>query len=177
MVLLRGDEVGLRGQVDPVVDQDVGLQLTHLLGELDRVPVVAALAADALQGEVEPHDVDLAVVGQQFAGLAVEVFAVLGDVAGAVGLLEGVEQSGAVGEVADEVPDRRQDAARLFGGGMALDVVEQGFDELGMDPVDGEVRVMPVDDGVVEANLQPFFAEGFDPRPDEVAAAGVLVAL
>ena len=82
-----------------------------------------------------------------------KVLAVLGDVAGAVGLLEGVEESGAVGEVADEVADGREDAAGLFEGRAALDVLEQGLDELGVDPVDGEVRVMPVDDGVVEADL------------------------
>jgi len=40
-----------------------------------------------------------------------------------------------------------------------------------MDSVDGEMRVMPVDHGMIEADFESFGAEGFDQGLDQVAAS------
>jgi hypothetical protein len=84
-------------------------------------------------GEVEPHHVDRAVVGEQLAYLTVEVIPVDGD-----------------------VPPLRRRLERL--------VVA-----LGVDGVDGVLRVMPVDHGVVEPDLQPLSTKRLDPFPEQVA--------
>ena len=46
-----------------------------------------------------------------------------------------------------------------------------------MDLVDGEVRMMPVDEGVVKAHPQPFGPEGVHIFPDKIPAGGGVGAL
>ena len=75
-------------QVQTVVDDDPRLEFAHHLEQADRVPVVASLAMPAAgEREVEPDDVDLAVVGQQFANLVLHVLPVDRHVAPRVELL------------------------------------------------------------------------------------------
>ena len=64
--------------VETIVDEDVRLQRPDHLDQFRRPP---RFAFHLVVTEIEPHDVDLAVVRQQFADLSVEVLQVLCEVA------------------------------------------------------------------------------------------------
>ncbi len=94
-----------------------------------------ALVSDGV-GEVEPHHVDLAVVGEQLGDLVLHVLAV------AIHVAAGVEDV-AVGALAE-----------------------------GMEPVHGEIGVMPVNEGVIEADVEALGAEGVHHLAEGVFAVG-----
>ena len=64
-----GDVVAVVVRAQPVVDEDSRLQLPHHRHQVCAVPIGRALGP----GAVEPDHVDLAVVGQQFAHLVMDV--------------------------------------------------------------------------------------------------------
>ncbi len=68
-------------QVEPVVDDDPGLELADHLEEALGLPLVPALAVRAGEREIHEQRVDPAVLGQQLLELAEEVIVVLGEVA------------------------------------------------------------------------------------------------
>jgi hypothetical protein len=138
LVLLRRDEVTRNAQ--PIVDQDVGLQLAREGEQLLRTPGICALATPdlpviaVLVGEVVEEIVDLAVPGQELAHLAVQV---------------------------DAVPARvTADVLRLGVGIVASRVV----------PVDEEVGMVPVEQGVVKADLQAGRSDSVNVLGDDVLA-------
>ena len=137
-ILLGGDEgVGVR-IVEAVVDDDVGLEAVDEVEEFGGTPVVMALAVLAGIREVEPEDVDLAVVREEFRDLVAHVLAVLRHVAPRVELVDLLLRKVAVG----------------------------------VEPVDDEVGVVPVDEGVVEADVEALGAEGVDDLAEQVAPGG-----
>lgn len=128
------EEIGAAGEVEAVVDEDVGGEFARESGEFDRVPVVAAFAAAGASGweEVVPDDVDRAVVGEEFADLAVEVVAVAGEVAigvgGAGGVVIALGVDGIDGEVG--VVPSRSGSGRSKSEAFGAEGVDEGAEEV-----------------------------------------------
>ena len=141
LVLLAGPEVGV--PVGTIVDQDARRQFAHQGAKGGRIPIIAPLADPMVSrpagdlrlvrvriGEVEPHDVDLAVPGQQFA------------------------------HVAEHVLPIERHVARL---GTELGVIAHRMQE-----IERELRVVPVEQRIVEPDLETVPPAGLDIGADQI---------
>ena len=139
-VALGERAVALAGDLEAVIGDDLRLQLAHHAHELGCAPGFAAHlhAVDGrIVGEVEPQQVELAVVGAQLAHLLVHVVEIAVEVTLLVTAGNGV------------IAQR----------GLAVAILR-------------EVGVVPVDERVVQANLQTLGAEGLEELGDDVAPEG-----
>ena len=125
-------EAGAAG-LQPIVNDDAGLELADHADEVGRTPL---LPHHVVVGEIEPHDVDLSVVFTKLAHLAVHVV-----------------------QIVVEIVLRALEGFVVAFGMLAVAVVR-------------EIGMVPIDDGIIEADLEPFGAEGVDVFAHEVAMRG-----
>ena len=110
-------------KIKAIIDHDIWLKLADEFHEFFRLPVVMALSVLPRIAEIEPDDIDFAIVRQQLRHLVANVFGVTLHVAAFVELL------------------RFRAVAH------------------GMDAIQREVRMMPVDKRIVETDMESFRAE------------------
>ena len=124
-------------QVEPVVEDDIWLQLAYEAEQFPALPVVVSLAAAVGLGiaEIKPQHIHLAISCQQFAHLCVEIGGVLGLIATDIQL-------------------------------HTVWVVAVGTDVR----ILHELRMVPVDQRMIQAHAQPLVAEGVHHGAQQVAA-------